>query len=238
MLIPKEHQAKLGPRSSECRLLGYYEPKQYKLHENHSGKTVFSRDVKFDKRTPVAPLIEGETGNDLPDNTSPSPVFQSVPKSATGLPTPSTSPLPSSNEREETPSGHEEETPPVVNPSQQGTDLTPDLGYTILWSQKTIAASPEITRQGVHSRRIEYRTSRTSRPSDLPRGRVRPKPAGMVGSHPERIYVASRTQNKGKGSARGRPSRKSYDWLQMGLQGQSQQNAQSTIGHQRLPAET
>jgi hypothetical protein len=33
-----------------------------KLYETHSGKTVFSRDVEFDERTPVAPLIEGETG--------------------------------------------------------------------------------------------------------------------------------------------------------------------------------
>lgn len=28
VLIPKEHSDKLGPRSSECRLLGYAEPKQ------------------------------------------------------------------------------------------------------------------------------------------------------------------------------------------------------------------
>ena len=39
--------------------------------------------------------------------------------------------LPPSNEREKTPSGREEETHPVVNPSQQETDLTPDLGYSI-----------------------------------------------------------------------------------------------------------
>ena len=58
-------------------------------------------------------------------------MFPSEPRSASGLPRPPTSPLPSSNEREETPSGREEETPPVVNPTQQGTDLTPDLGYSI-----------------------------------------------------------------------------------------------------------
>ncbi|KZN87798.1 Retrovirus-related Pol polyprotein from transposon TNT [Penicillium chrysogenum] len=129
VLIPKEHRAKLGPRSSECRLLGYCEPNQYKLYEVHSGKTVFSRDVEFDERTPVAPLIEGETGNDLPDNAPPSPVFPSMPRSG-GLPTPPASPLPPSNEREETPSDREEETPPLANPSQQETDLTSDLGCT------------------------------------------------------------------------------------------------------------
>jgi transposase InsO family protein len=132
VLIPKEHRAKLGPRSSECRLLGYCEPNQYKLYEIHSRKTVFSRDVEFDERTPVAPLVEGETGNDLPDNAPPSPVFPTVPiSSASGLPTPPASPLPSSAEREKTPSEREEETPPAVNPSQQGTDLTQDLGYSL-----------------------------------------------------------------------------------------------------------
>ncbi|OQE60826.1 hypothetical protein PENNAL_c0296G06010, partial [Penicillium nalgiovense] len=131
VLIPKEHRAKLGPRSSECRLLGYYEPNQYKLYEIHSGKTVFSRDVEFDERTPVAPLIEGETGNDLPDNAPPSPVFSPVvPPPSSALPTPPASPLPPSNEREETPSDREE-IPPVVSPSQQETGLTSDLGYSI-----------------------------------------------------------------------------------------------------------
>jgi hypothetical protein len=130
VLIPKEHRAKLGPRSSECRLLGYCEPNQYKLYEIHSGKTVFSRDVEFDERTPVAPLIEGETGNDLPHNAPPSPVFPPLPSSASGLPTPPLSPN-SSNEREKTPSGRVEETPSVVNPSQQEAGLTPDLGYSI-----------------------------------------------------------------------------------------------------------
>ncbi|OQD78121.1 hypothetical protein PENANT_c086G01457 [Penicillium antarcticum] len=130
VLIPKEHRAKLGPRSSECRLLGYCEPNQYKLYEIHSGKTVFSRDVEFDERTPVAPLIGGETGNDLPDNAPPSPVFPPLPSSASGLPTPPLSPN-SSNEEEKMPSGRVEETPSVVNPSQQEAGLTPDLGYSI-----------------------------------------------------------------------------------------------------------
>jgi hypothetical protein len=89
VLIPKEHRAKLGPRSSECRLLGYCEPDQYKLYEIHSGKTVFSLDVEFDEGTPVAPLIEGETYNDLPDKALPSLVFSPVvlpPSSASRTP--------------------------------------------------------------------------------------------------------------------------------------------------------
>ncbi|KAK9847423.1 hypothetical protein MYU51_019477 [Penicillium brevicompactum] len=131
MLIPKEHRAKLGPRSSECRLLGYCEPIQYKLYEIHSGKTVFSRDVEFDERTPVAPLIEGESGNDLPDNAPPSSVFPSVPSLANGLPTPPVSPLPFSSEQEKTPSQHGEEIPPPVNPIEQEAESTQDLGYSV-----------------------------------------------------------------------------------------------------------
>ncbi|OQE62856.1 hypothetical protein PENNAL_c0258G09243 [Penicillium nalgiovense] len=136
VLIPKEHRVKLGPRSSECRLLGYCEPNQYKLYEIHSGKTIFSRDVEFDERTPVAPLIEGETGNDLPDN-APPPVFPSVPSLANGLPTPPVSPLPFRTEREKTPSQNVEEIPPP---------------------KKTVTASPRVTRQGVLGRHIEYST--------------------------------------------------------------------------------
>jgi hypothetical protein len=131
VLIPKEHRAKLGPRSSECRLLGYCEPNQYKLYEIHSGKTVFSRDVEFDERTPVAPLIEGESGNDLPDNAPPSSVFPSVPSLANGLPTPPVSPLPLSSEQEKTPSQHGEEIPPPVNPIEQEAESTQDLGYSV-----------------------------------------------------------------------------------------------------------
>ncbi|KAI1828784.1 hypothetical protein CBS147337_10411 [Penicillium roqueforti] len=104
---------------------------QYKFYEIHFGKTVFSRDAEFDERTSVAPLTEGKTDNNLPDNAPPSPVFPSMPSSASGLPTPPASPLAPSNEREKTPSEREKETPPVVNPNQQGTDLTSDLGYSI-----------------------------------------------------------------------------------------------------------
>jgi hypothetical protein len=67
-LTPKEHRAKLGPSSSERRLLGYCEPNQYKLYEMYSEKTVFSGDVGFDEKSAVTPLIKGETGSDLPDN--------------------------------------------------------------------------------------------------------------------------------------------------------------------------
>ncbi|OQE60739.1 hypothetical protein PENNAL_c0300G11855, partial [Penicillium nalgiovense] len=68
---------------------------------------------------------------------------------------------------------------------------------------KTVTASPGITRQGVLDRHIEYHTGQTRRPGDLSRSRVRPRPAGMVGRHPEGICVASRTRNMGKDSARG-----------------------------------
>lgn len=131
VLIPKKHRAKLGPRSSKCRLLGYYEPNQYKLYKIHSGKTVFSRDVEFDERTPVAPLIEGESNNDLPDNAPPSSVFPSVPSLANRLSTPPVSPLPLSSKQEKTPSQHGEEIPPPINPIKQEVDSTQDLGYSV-----------------------------------------------------------------------------------------------------------
>jgi transposase InsO family protein len=131
VLIPKEHRAKLGPRSSECRLLGYCEPNQYKLYGIHSGKTVFSRDVEFDEKTPVAPLIEGETGNDLPDHAPPSRVFPpAVPSPSSALPTPPASP-PDSAERPKTPSQRVEEALPPVNPIEQEAESTQDLGYSI-----------------------------------------------------------------------------------------------------------
>lgn len=85
VLIPKEHRLKLGPRSSECRLLGYSEPNQYKLYEIHSGRIVFSRDVEFDERTPVAPLIEGEVRNDLPGNDLPSLDLPDLPPAAADI---------------------------------------------------------------------------------------------------------------------------------------------------------
>ncbi|KAJ5202905.1 hypothetical protein N7449_004984 [Penicillium cf. viridicatum] len=96
----------------------------------HIGKTVFSRNVEFDKRTPVAPLIEGETGNDLPDNAPPSPVFSPVvPPPSSALPTPPASP-PDLAERLKTPTRHMETLPPV-NPIEQEAESTQDLGYSI-----------------------------------------------------------------------------------------------------------
>jgi transposase InsO family protein len=137
VLIPKEHRGKLGPRSSECRLLGYSEPNQYKLYEVHSGRTIFSRDVEFDERTPVAPLIEGETGNDLPDNAPPSPVFPEpmLPSSGARL-----TPPPSPDRLGDTPSEPVDNMPsdskPVdipspVNPVPRETQSTQDLGYSL-----------------------------------------------------------------------------------------------------------
>lgn len=129
VLIPKGHRAKLGPRSSECRLLGYCEPNQYRLYEVHSGRTVFSRDVEFDERTTVAPLIEGETGNDLPVNDPPSPAF---PQPVISLPTPPPTPEEPrdtvSPEPLDTPSA---DTPSAVNPTHSEAQSTPDLGYSL-----------------------------------------------------------------------------------------------------------
>jgi len=131
VLIPKEHRAKLGPRSSECRLLGYCEPNQYKLYEVHSGKTVFSRDVEFDERTPVAPVIEGETGNDLPDNAPPSPVFpQPAPPLRSAMLTPPVTPL-APDEPTKMPSEPMSETPPPVNPTHHEAPSMHDLGHSL-----------------------------------------------------------------------------------------------------------
>ena len=137
VLIPKEHRGKLGPRSSECRLLGYCEPNQYKLYEVHSGRIVFSRDVEFDERTPVAPLIEGETGNDLPDNAPPSPVFpEPIPAPSGALLTPPPSPDKLENAPcepvDNVPSDSEPvDIPSPVNPIPRETQPTQDLGYSL-----------------------------------------------------------------------------------------------------------
>ena len=70
-LISNEQRDTIDPRFLLCCLLGYSEPNQYKLYEDHSGRVIFSRDVEFDERTPVAPLIEGESST-LPVNDPPS----------------------------------------------------------------------------------------------------------------------------------------------------------------------
>ena len=78
----------------------------------------------------MAPLIEGETGNDFPDNVPPSPVFSPVvPPPSSALPTPPASP-PDSAERLKTPFQHVETLPPV-NPVEQEAEFTQDLGYSL-----------------------------------------------------------------------------------------------------------
>jgi hypothetical protein len=113
-------------------LLGYCEPNQYKLYEVYSGKTVFSRDIEFDERTPVAPLIEGETGNDLPDNAPLSLAFPKTPlptSSGALLKSPASPSAP--DEQEKAPPQRIEEIPPPANPTQQEAESTQDLGYSI-----------------------------------------------------------------------------------------------------------
>ncbi|KAJ5217921.1 uncharacterized protein N7498_000020, partial [Penicillium cinerascens] len=93
------------------------EEDSYKLYKIYSGKTVFSRDIEFDKRTPIALFIEREIGNDLLDNAPLSLVFLLIPSSISGLLTLSISPLALSNKQEQTLS--------------KRTDLTSDLRYSI-----------------------------------------------------------------------------------------------------------
>ncbi|CAG8128897.1 unnamed protein product, partial [Penicillium nalgiovense] len=74
---------------------------------------------------------EGETGNDLPDNAPPSPVFSPVvPPPPSALPTPPASP-PDLAERLKMPSQHVKEILPPVNPIKQEAESTQDLGYSI-----------------------------------------------------------------------------------------------------------
>ncbi|KAJ5455499.1 uncharacterized protein N7458_003763, partial [Penicillium daleae] len=68
VLIPKEQRDKIRLRSSECRLLGYCEPNQYKLYEIYSGRVVFSHDVEFDDHDTLAnglsqPVLPKLTGS-------------------------------------------------------------------------------------------------------------------------------------------------------------------------------
>jgi hypothetical protein len=54
-------------------LLGYSEPRHYKLYEVHSGRVIYSHDIEFDERNSVAPLIKGEENSNTPVNNHPSP---------------------------------------------------------------------------------------------------------------------------------------------------------------------
>jgi hypothetical protein len=187
----------------------------------------------------VAPLIEGETGNDLPDNAPPSAVFPSMPSSTSGLPTPPASPLPPLNEREKTPSGREEETPPVVNPSQQETDLTSDLGYSIYGrrrrpSRRLLESLGKVYSAGT----LNTGPARQVDPATFHEAVSGPDQLGWWAAIQKEYTSLLEHGNMGKDSARGRPSQRSCDWLQMSLQDQSQRDSQSATSHQRLPAET
>ena len=138
VLIPKEHRAKTRTtivRVPTARLL---RTQSVQALRSSVWKTVFSRDVEFDERTPVAPLIEGETGNDLPDNAPPSPVFPEpmLPPSG-GPPTPPPSPDKLENAAPcERVNNVPSESEPVdntspVNPIQHETEATQDLGYSL-----------------------------------------------------------------------------------------------------------
>jgi hypothetical protein len=142
VLIPKEQRQKIGPRSSECRLLGYCEPNQYKLYEIHSGRTVFSHDVEFDERIPTAPFIKEETShNTLSDDLSlpvlPKPIG-SIP--ALGPLTPSLSPPNDQREQYyEPPDLANQPNEPIqsepilqpINPTARDAQETYDLGYSL-----------------------------------------------------------------------------------------------------------
>lgn len=140
VLIPKEQRLKLGPRFSECRLLGYSEPNQYKLYEIHSRRIVFSRDVEFDERTPVEPLIEGEVDNNLPGNDPPSLELDlpDIPAAAVDLSPPKPTPIPpiasppqEADEPELGGSTHDAASSETINPAASEVRNVPDLGYSL-----------------------------------------------------------------------------------------------------------
>jgi hypothetical protein len=127
VLIPREQRAKIDPRSSECRLLGYSEPDQYKLYEVHSGRIIFSRDVEFDEKTPAAPLIEGEVSSDITMDD-----FGQAPTPAETLPSTRKAsiltppPLPSASQDDPTLTDDLEPVNPIAADSS-----VPDLGYSL-----------------------------------------------------------------------------------------------------------
>jgi hypothetical protein len=127
VLIPSEHRDKIDSRSSECRLLGYSEPDHYKLYEVHSGKVIYSRDVEFDERTPVAPLFEGEESSNTPVNDHPSLEPPELRKPVLDIPP--TPPLaPPKPPEDSTPFT----VPDPINPISATAEADiPDLGYSL-----------------------------------------------------------------------------------------------------------
>ncbi|KAI9037532.1 retrovirus-related Pol polyprotein from transposon TNT 1-94 [Aspergillus affinis] len=118
VLIPKEQRPKLGPRSSECRLLGYSEPNQYKLYE-------------------------GEVGNGLPGNDPPSLDLPNIPVAAVDLSPPKPisiaipsialppQPPPEADEPEVGGSTHDTASSETTNPVASEVQDIPDLGYSL-----------------------------------------------------------------------------------------------------------
>jgi hypothetical protein len=150
VLIPKEQRSKLGPRSSECRLLGYSEPNQYKLYEIHSGWIVFSRDVEFDERTPVAPLTEGEVDNNLPGNDPPSRELDlpDIPAAAVDLGPPKPTPIPPMalppQEADEPEVGGTDNaaSSETINPAASEVQDVPELGYSLFGRRRRPSRRP------------------------------------------------------------------------------------------------
>ena len=121
VLIPEEHRGKIDQRSSECLLLGYSEPFQYKLYELHSGRILHSRDVEFDERAPVVPIIEPGTTNDISAEKTPSV------ESMSSLPREPPRELPNA----QLPSTNDAANSNLINPVAAEATEIPNLGYSL-----------------------------------------------------------------------------------------------------------
>jgi hypothetical protein len=108
-------------------LLGYSDPDHYKLYEVHSGRIIYSRDVEFDERTPVAPLIEGGESSNTPVNDHPLLEPPELHKQLLDV-SPLTSPLtPPESPKDST----TRIVPDPINPISATAADIPDLGYSL-----------------------------------------------------------------------------------------------------------